>query len=587
MLLNMKGMKSMKKVLSLVMAAAVALSMTACGGNAGSSGTEATSQANSSDTTTTDNTSAALTPDSETGLIPMADRDKPFTFTTFVRDPGAAPAKDNPVLKKITELTGVTVQFEFLVGDLDQKIGVMIAGGDYPDVIMGDGVKYVDAGALIPLNDLLPKYPNLNDHYSPYYDMMSDVFGDGNMYMMEIYNVRHYPAPTFNNGGAGFFIQKAVIEESGNKIPHTIDEYFQMIEDYQKKYPEIDGVKTIGFEILCDGWRSFCLRNPAMHLLGDGNQGDVFVDPKTNVASYYQTSDTAKAYYKKLNEMYHKGLIEAETFTETYDQYISRLSTGAVLGMFDQRWNFQSGEDVLYSDGRYERTYISVPIANPGVQDGYLDAPVVTFLGSGGVGITVKCKEPERVLAFYDWLLQKDVQDYMQWGIKGVDYNETESGGKVLTAERRAIVKDTSKNRDLTAATLANYTPKKQGLYADGQPCGPADSVDEYLMGLTEYDQKFLAGLGVKYPADILSDPVVRPPYYPTWAMVIEDGSPAAISRARLADLGMKHYPQLILCEPSEYDAMWDTFIADWNANNVQPYLDEVNRQIQKILSNN
>lgn len=43
---------------------------------------------------------------------------------------------------------------EFLVGDLRQKLGVMVAGGDYPDLITAD-TKLVAAGAVIPLEDLI------------------------------------------------------------------------------------------------------------------------------------------------------------------------------------------------------------------------------------------------------------------------------------------------------------------------------------------------------------------------------------------------------------------------------------------------
>ena len=39
------------------------------------------------------------------------------------------------------------------------------------------------------------------------------------------------------------------------------------------KYPEIDGIKTTGFEILADGWRNWALLNPVQNLLGAGNDG--------------------------------------------------------------------------------------------------------------------------------------------------------------------------------------------------------------------------------------------------------------------------------------------------------------------------
>jgi putative aldouronate transport system substrate-binding protein len=563
-------MKMARKVLAILLAACVILTFAACG----------SANQNPSSTTQPAASEAAAQPaaekDAETGLTPMADRD-PITFKIFLRDPNTAPSKDNPILKKITELTGVTIEYEFLVGDLQQKQGVMIAGEDYPDAIFAESAKFIDAGAFIPLEDKLPNYPNLNAHYSPNKDKMTAP--DGHEYILELFSVYKNIPPIFQDTGVGFFIQKAVLEAGGNQIPKTLDEYFKLIEDYKAKNPTIDGVKTIGFEVLCDGWRDFCLRNPAQHLMGAGNDGDVFVDQSSYTASLYQISDTAKAYYKKLNEEYHKGIIEAETFTENYDQYISRLSTGAVLGMFDQQWNFASGENVLKSDNKYNRTYVAVPITNPGVKDGYLDAP--TFTGNNGLGITKKCQNPDRLLAFYDWLLQEDVQNYLNWGVEGKDYTKVGETGKVWTKEYRDIRNDDAKRRDLTGYILANYSPKRQGLYDDGSPCTNQDSVDEYKASLSEYDLNFLKAFNIDYHAQILSAPVVRPKYYPVWAFSIEDGSEAKTANTKFNDVSRKYLPRLIMSKSADYDALWDKYVAEFNTSNPQAYLDEVNRQIK------
>lgn len=529
---------------------------------------------------------AAAKIDKETGLPYMADANKPITFTIFVRDPSQAPAKDNPVLKKITQLTGVTFNYEFLVGDLNQKIGVMIAGEDYPDVIFcGDqNTKFIEAGAFIPLETKLKKYPELKKHYDPYLKYMTAK--DGHIYTLQVYGVYRKPAPVFENGGAGFFLQKAVIEENGYKIPRTLDEYFDMIEKYKAKYPQIDGVKTIGFEILCDGWRDFCLRNPPQHLMGAGNDGDVFVDPKTYKAMFYQNTDTAKNYYKKLNEEFHKGIIEPETFTQSYDQYISRISTGAVLGMFDQAWNFNfTAGNTLRSDKKFNRTYVSVPITNPGVKDGYLDAPSSTIDGINGIGITKRCKNPDRLLAFYNWLMQRKVQDYLRWGVEGKDWKKVGANDKVLTPERRALNWDPAKQRDLTGVTLVNYSPKPEGLYEDGSPTEPRYSAAEFKASSSEYDIKWLTALKINYPAQILSPPVVRPAYYPVWAFNIPDGSPAKIANTAMVDVCRKYYPRLIMAKPAEYDALWAKFLEDFKAANPQPYLDLVNQLIKERMS--
>ena len=533
------------------------------------------------------NSFAATAKDKETGLPYMADYKKPITFTVFVRDPNLVPAKTNPVLKKITQLTGVTINYEFLVGDLNEKVGVMIAGEDYPDAIFcGDqNIKFVDAGAFIPLETKLKNYPKLSAHFTPYLKYLTAK--DGHIYNIDIYGVYTKPSPIFENYGAGFFMQKAVIEENGYKIPHTVDEYFDMIEKYKAKHPTIDGVKTIGFEVLCDGWRDFCLRNPAQHLMGAGNDGDVYVDQKTYTASFYQISDTAKTYYKKLNEEFHKGIIEPETFTESYDQYISRISTGAVLGMFDQGWNFKyTAENVLKTDKKFNRTYVSVPITNPGVKDGYLDTQNLEVIsGNNGIGITKKCKNPDRLLAFFDWMMRQDVHNYLEWGIQGKDFIKVGKNDKKLTPERRAINQDPAKQRDLTGYVLYTYCPKPEGLYEDGSPTDPRYSAAEFKAQSSEYDFKWLSALKINYPTQIMSPPVKRPVYYPVWAMNIPDGSAAKVANTAMQDVCRKYYPRLIMADPNEYNALWQKFLDDFKASNPGPYLDLVNKLIKDRMS--
>ena len=69
------------------------------------------------------------------GLVALDDANDPITFTLFVRDPGMEPAADNPVIKKIQELTGVTVDGKYMDAsgkfDLDAANLVAYSHGDY------------------------------------------------------------------------------------------------------------------------------------------------------------------------------------------------------------------------------------------------------------------------------------------------------------------------------------------------------------------------------------------------------------------------------------------------------------------------
>ena len=110
----------------------------------------------------------------------------PVTFTYF----GFGANKDvlaseTTIGKLLQEQTGVDWKMEFVVGDSATKAGVMIAGGDYPDVIspVGELAKLLDAGAYIPLNDLIEKHgPNIKRVYGDYMDKITHE--DGNIYIL-------------------------------------------------------------------------------------------------------------------------------------------------------------------------------------------------------------------------------------------------------------------------------------------------------------------------------------------------------------------------------------------------------------------
>jgi len=152
-----------------------------------------------------------------------------------------------------------------------------------------------------------------------------------------------------------------------------------------------------------------------------------------------------------------------------------------------------------------------------------------------------------------------------------------------LTDERRAINYDTAQKRDKTGFPLWNYCPKWTGLYTeDDMPCGPDESADEYLAAQSDYDQSFLEGYGIKYPAEMFSDPIIRPAYYPVWAMSLEDGSAAAVASTKITDVTMKFYPRLILAsDEAEYDSIWEDFLSEFNAIDLDAYQTEIDRQIE------
>jgi putative aldouronate transport system substrate-binding protein len=523
---------------------------------------------------------------------PAEQKLEPITFTMFVAGPGEAPPKDNKIVKKLQEITGVTIDFEFLVGDMEQKVGIMIAGGDYPDLI-GAGQargRFLNAGSFAAVDDYLPNYPNLWKHYEPYLDTLRSVSADNKIYILDIWG-RQYRLEDgqddFYEGdynGPAFWTQKDVLAWDGYSYPKTLDAYFDLLERYFKAHPTIDGQPTLGFEVHSQDWRSFCLKNAPQHLIGGRNEGDVVVHPDTLKVEIYQNKWYAKEYYKKLNEVFKKGLIHPETFSRNYDNYLSVISTGRVLGMFDQQWNFQDGESVLVSEGKIERTYVPLGISLDGSDVPYNRVRSEGIIGGNGMGISVKCKDIERALQFMDTLLEEDVHRLMYWGIEGEDYYVDENGRYRRTPEQKANFDNPDWRLANSGAVIGDQFPKLEGRYSNGNSCGAGTQPEERLENQFPYDKEFYSKYGFYSKSDFL--PLMDHPGYPeVWSIfsTMEEDNIAKPIFDEITDLQNRYLPGVIMSD--NFDAAWDEYVARYENVNYKALEEEIERQIQARLT--
>ena len=497
--------------------------------------------------------------------------EKPIVVTVFRGDPGDQPTDDNKIYKLIEEEFGINFEIEFLAGDLDETLGTKIAGEDYPDLFDGgnSAEKLINAGALINLLDYISeeKTPNLWNHIK---DLLPQLVNEnGELFIIPNYGINYNAQIQNACNGPAFFIQKQVLAWAGYPQIKTLNEYFDLIERFIAANPtNANGAKYEGFAILCEDWRHFCLINPVQHLMGRPNDGEVIV----NVTSGNWETVTfinqpyAKAYYAKLNEMYNKGLINPDTFTMTYDQYIAKLSAGTVLGMFDQTWDFGSATAALETAGMYENTYIALPLVYDEsygfgkIEEQYLNGAVPNK--DRGFGISVNCEYPERMINLFENLLSDRWQKILQWGIEGEDYY-VENGRMLMTAEQYNQRNDATWKMRNTAATIWESAPKKQGTQDDGNAWAPADQAENYFNLMSDYDKAFLSAYGYKKPADFFNAPCTLAPYGEAWQI---DKTPIQDDYDKFNLLQDQWLPKVIMAaDQAELDATWDAFLAEIN----------------------
>ncbi|TKH42899.1 sugar ABC transporter substrate-binding protein [Paenibacillus terrae] len=506
----------------------------------------------------------------------------PIEISVFLNEAGQQPTADNKLYKMMKDELGVTFKFEFLAGDKNQKLGVMIAGGDYPDLISAD-TKLTAAGGVIPLEDLIEKHaPNLKKHYAKYWNQMKDP-NDGHIYYLPNYGVYNGEVADTYYGGPAFWIQKAVLKEFNYPTPKTLDEYFDLIKKYKDKYPTIDGSPTLGFEVLNYDWKTWGLLNPPQHLIGHPNDGGVVVNK--GVAEIFADKDYAKKYYQKLNEINAQDLLDKETFTQNYDQYLAKLSNGNVLGMFDQHWNFLKAEDSLKTQKKLERTYVGFPLVyDSSIKDYYRDRPALNL--NNGFGITVNAKDPVKILKVLDKLMDEKWQKLFTWGVEGEDYYVNKQGRFMKTPEQRTNTDDAAWKLANKAEALYNTAPKLEGYFSDGNATTATNQPEEYQASLKPYDKEVLKAYGFNSYVDFFSAPPENPVYYPAWSADIVDGSPAKIASTKLNELSTKYLPKAILSSPSSFDSVWNEYTSEIHKLDIKAYEDKINEVLKWRIEN-
>ena len=516
------------------------------------------------------------------GLVPVASAESApecITVTVFRGDPGDQPFEDNKIYRKIEEELGIKFEFEFLAGELDETLNLKLADEVYPDLWDGGNSAEIleNNGALI---DLLPyiseeKTPNLYKHIYTNNRLKQLLTDDGKLYIIPNHGIIYNSETRNSCNGPAFFIQKQVIAWNDYVVPKTLNEYFDLIERFIASNPETrEGDRYTGFAILCDDWRHFCLINPVQHLMGRPNDGEVIVDittPEYKTTTFIN-QPYAKAYYAKLNEEFHKEIngtcpmINKDTFTMNYDQYLAALSSGTVLGMFDQTWDFSTATDSLNASGMYENTFLALPLVyDPEYVDGkvieehYLNGSVMNK--DRGFGISVTCQYPERLIQMMETFLSDEWQKLFQWGVEGEDYY-VEDGRMLMTKEQYENLSNNAWKRSNKALAVWESCPKKEGTMDDGNAWDPKSQTEIYFEQMSDYDKAFLVSCNKKVPADFFNPPIELAPYGEAWQI---DKTPIDMEYMDFKTIQDQKLPEIITCDPSELDARWNAFVEEIN----------------------
>ena len=272
--------------------------------------------------------------------VKSTDDKSPITFTIFDNNHNGG-TFDDPIAKEITKRTGVTLQYLPNAGVADEKLNLMLASNDIPDLVQisrgSDPMnKYINAKAVIPLNDLIDKYGA--DIKKNYGDTLKKTKSDDgkNYYLADWFNSSVQKEPVF-----GFLMRKDYLKQIGvsqDKIdgttPFTADEFENILKEFKQKVPKVNGQESVPLTYWQENFNSGVLGS----FQGMYGLTAYTVDSSNNLKLSYRDPKYLEM-LKYMNKLQSEGLVDKEWPANKKALYLQKLTSGTVLGTPDAYWN--------------------------------------------------------------------------------------------------------------------------------------------------------------------------------------------------------------------------------------------------------
>jgi putative aldouronate transport system substrate-binding protein len=336
----------------------------------------------------------------------------PLTIKMVNRVGASYVLENNPVIKLIEEKANVKLDIEIPpVSDYENRINVIMASGDLPDLINLTGMdskyqKYAEDGLLIPLDDYLKNTLNINKRMQPEQLEQARVEKTGKLHSV--------PRPHEANTFIGMY-RKDWFDTLGLKAPDTIEDFEKVALSIAKGDPDKNGKADTYFMSLISGNETDQMLFGAF-----GMRASLYPDASGKV-----TIVEAQDGYIKLMDFYRKLYAEKAIDPEWYLNKI-----------YGDRDKFKQGKIAMITNSIKPLELVGVNFkdtvkAFPQAKIDYFvplkgsDGKRTTYLSPstwGTFAISNTAKDPKRIMDFIDWSFSDEAIEIYNGGVKGVTY---------------------------------------------------------------------------------------------------------------------------------------------------------------------
>lgn len=351
---------------------------------------------------------------------------------------------ENLVSQKITEDTGVFINFIAPSGNEAERLDSLISSDSLPDIItLGWWEDQVDT--MIE-KDMVYALNELADEYDPYFWKVTDdaviewyTRSDGNVYCYPNSSFTPEDYETHEDIAANqtFLVRKDIYEAIGSPDMTTPEGFQEAVKKAAEMFPEVDGYPLIpvGSHVFnntgCVSFDQYLQNFLAIPFEKDGEYYDRYTDPE-----YIR-------WLKAFRALGSEGYLKNDIFIDQRTQMEEKIARGQYFCMIYQRTDMADQQKELYA-----KNPDSVYIAVDGPKNSAGDDPVLPGAGINGWTVTLiskNCENPGKAIELFSYLISEKGQELTYLGVEGETFDWGD-GSPVIKPEVKEIL-DTDREK--------------------------------------------------------------------------------------------------------------------------------------------
>ncbi|MCX7843490.1 MAG: sugar ABC transporter substrate-binding protein [Clostridia bacterium] len=375
----------MKRFACIFLALVFIMTLAACGGQQNQNSTPTVKQ--------TTNEFGWMIPDVTTKFTMYVGKDNP--------DKHANRAK--AVLPWVKEKFNVEIDSVVYDVDVEQKISLMLAASDYPEVVSSlteeQALRFVEQKKAVNLAPLMDKHGvNIKKGLEKWKIYSTLLTEDGKLfYLPRVYGMIYEPDNTAH-------LRYDWYKKMGSPSCVTPDDYYNIITQMVREHPKNSKGEKVyaisGHEMATWGGES-----TLAGLAGIWGIKDQYKEDASHNLTHWVNTDEGLAMTKYMNRFNLDGLLDPDMFINKYDDWKQKFSNERIVGHIGPWWNsWNAGHEVwmkTMSDYNPDMRYFQIMLKAPEAERSYMTGKSARATWNQFTIITDKAKKPEAIL---DWL---------------------------------------------------------------------------------------------------------------------------------------------------------------------------------------